>query len=164
MQTGRMIARFQEQASVVVSARYWRILATGDTWYAAYPRYISAYTIKGFMSADASGNDIFQGKSVSASSIYSSSYLASYAVDGLESTRWLSDRNSTEYQWFQVDLGAAVAVRSLSINGYWSVSIDRRMWPRTFDVLASSDGTTWTTVASLSSENVSGYETWTDLQ
>ena len=71
------------------------------------------------------------------------------ANDGDPETRWSS--LFADNEWWQVDLGSARKVNAVKVNFHvWA-------WPKTYTVALSSDGSSWTPVAShsLSSSGVS---------
>ncbi|QGQ99051.1 hypothetical protein EHS13_31330 [Paenibacillus psychroresistens] len=55
---------------------------------------------------------ISQGKTATASSQYSSSYIPGYAVDGSNTTRWAQGFSLPDPSWLQVDLGANYNITS----------------------------------------------------
>ncbi|MGO4547103.1 discoidin domain-containing protein [Paenibacillus sp. 2TAB23] len=79
------------------------------------------------------------GKSVTASSTESSSYPASYAVDGNPSTRWSS--SYTDQQNFIIDLGSVQSVSSVVLK--WEAA-----YASQFQIQTSLDNASWTTVYS----------------
>lgn len=62
------------------------------------------------------------------------------ALDGASSTRFSTGRSQAAGQWFQVDLGAAQAFTSISLDAGASSSD----YPRGYQVLTSNDGVAWT--------------------
>jgi hypothetical protein len=83
------------------------------------------------------------GKSVTASSAQSG-YPAGNAVDGNVSSRWAS--SWADNQWLQVDLGAAKPVARVSVR--WESA-----YATAYRVETSTDGTTWTTAATVTGGN-----------
>ncbi|MBI5959777.1 MAG: discoidin domain-containing protein, partial [Chloroflexi bacterium] len=82
--------------------------------------------------------NIALGKATTASTVESNGYLAEFATDGIEMTRW-----STEYkddQWFQVDLDGVFNIYQLILR--WEVAFgkvyDIQVW----------DGSAWQTIVS----------------
>ena len=87
-----------------------------------------------------------QGKTATASSVESSAYPASKAVDGdLTSTRWAS-KEGVDPQWISVDLGATHAVTHVKLT--WEVA-----YAKAYTVQTSGDGSTWTTIYSTTTGN-----------
>ncbi|WP_407359221.1 discoidin domain-containing protein [Microbacterium sp. LTA6] len=81
---------------------------------------------------------ISQGRPATASSVETSSFPASNAVDGSATTRWAS----VEYvdpQWITVDLGEGATVSRVLLN--WEAAYASK-----YKVQISVDGTTWTTL------------------
>ncbi|WP_316756391.1 discoidin domain-containing protein [Streptomyces herbicida] len=76
----------------------------------------------------------------SASSTETSAFPASYATDGLPSTRWSSAY--TNDQWLAVDLGASPQTYG-SARLTWEAA-----YGKDYDIQTSPDGSAWTTVAS----------------
>ncbi len=72
---------------------------------------------------------------VAVSSIESSTYVGSRAVDGLLTTRWAS-RNAHDPEWIRVDLGAIYSVLRVVVK--WE-----KAYATTYEVQGSRDGTTW---------------------
>lgn len=66
------------------------------------------------------------------------------AIDGKDGTLWSTGTSQTSGQWFQVDMGATHSVGSMTIQ---TRSSDTWDYPRSFEVSVSTDGTSWTTVA-----------------
>jgi len=93
-----------------------------------------------------------QGKAVTASSVESASYPASYAVDSDTATKW-SSSGSGYNQWIYVDLGASYDIDYVTIQ--WA---DGR-YATVFDVQASGNATTWTTLRTISSNTSSSIDT-----
>ncbi|TVZ03240.1 coagulation factor 5/8 type domain-containing protein [Trebonia kvetii] len=74
-----------------------------------------------------------------ASSLENASFPASAAVDGNTGTRWSSA--FSDPQWLQVDLGASQTICEVTLN--WEAA-----YATAFQIQASPDGTTWTTIYS----------------
>jgi endo-1,3(4)-beta-glucanase len=66
-----------------------------------------------------------------------------YAVDGLLTTRYATGQAQTGTEWFEVDLGQAVAVDGLELND----TNDPMDVANAYTVEVSTDAATWTTVA-----------------
>jgi len=81
---------------------------------------------------------ISQGKTCTASTT-ETGYTPNNATDGSMGTIW-SSTNSSYNEWLYIDLGATYDIASVNI--YWA---DGR-YASTFDVMTSTNGTTWTTV------------------
>ncbi|AEV85374.1 hypothetical protein ACWT_4354 [Actinoplanes sp. SE50] len=89
--------------------------------------------------AQAADQLLSQGRPATASSAENADTAAAKAVDGNASTRWSSA--FSDPQWIQVDLGAAATLSSVTLN--WEAA-----YARSFQILISTDGTTWTTAYS----------------
>ena len=85
--------------------------------------------------------DLALGRPASASSSYSSAYLPGLANDGNSSTRWSS--TFTDGQWWQVDLGSAQQVSSVTLN--WETA-----YASQYKIQLSTDGTNFTDAATVS--------------
>jgi F5/8 type C domain len=90
--------------------------------------------------ANAADTVLSTGQPVMASSTYSSSYPASYAVDGISTTRWSSIFSSAP-QWIYVDLGRTATIDRVVLN--WE-----RAFGAAYSLQVSLDGTTWTSIYS----------------
>jgi hypothetical protein len=87
-----------------------------------------------------------QGRPATASSVESSSFSASAAVDGnLTSTRW-SSKEGVDPQWLQIDLGATANISRVKLT--WEAA-----YGKSYTIQASPDGTTWTSIFSTTSGN-----------
>ncbi len=80
-----------------------------------------------------------QGKPATSSSVESSQYPASLAVDGNTGTRWSSAY--TDPAWIQVDLGAVDSISRVKLS--WETA-----YGKAYQVQTSSDAKTWTTAYS----------------
>ncbi|TML07698.1 MAG: glucan endo-1,6-beta-glucosidase, partial [Actinobacteria bacterium] len=69
---------------------------------------------------------------------------AANAVDDDATTRWTTAAAQTTGQWLQVDLGSAQTVRRVVLD----TGADRGDYPRGYELETSTDGSTWTPVAS----------------
>lgn len=82
--------------------------------------------------------DLALGKTATASSTWSSSYVAAKAIDGDAGTRW-SAANATTPQWLGVDFGESTAFNKLVLKEYKSRITS-------YAIQISSDGASWTDV------------------
>jgi hypothetical protein len=85
--------------------------------------------------------DLALGKTATASSSQNSVLLPGLAVDGNSATRWSS--GWSDNQWWQVDLGSAQSVSTVSLN--WETA-----YASSYKIQLSTNGTTFTTVATVS--------------
>ncbi|WP_207480647.1 chondroitinase-B domain-containing protein [Microbacterium sp. SD291] len=81
---------------------------------------------------------ISQGRPATASSLETSAFPASAAVDGSSTTRWAS-LEGIDPQWITVDLGEGASVSRVLLN--WEAAYASR-----YKVQISVDGTNWTTL------------------
>ncbi|QOJ00512.1 MAG: family 16 glycosylhydrolase [Phycisphaeraceae bacterium] len=79
------------------------------------------------------------GKPVTASSTQSDEFLPEFAVDASPTRRWSS--RWEDNQWIQVDLGATHTVEAVRLH--WEAA-----HPSRYSILASTDGVSWTSLAS----------------
>jgi hypothetical protein len=86
-----------------------------------------------------SGTDLALHKPTKASSIESSSYQASNAVDGNSKTRWSS--KSRDPQWIYVDLGSNYNINEVKLN--WETA-----YGKAYKIQVSQDASNWTTLYS----------------
>ncbi|MEZ0069673.1 beta-glucosidase [Streptacidiphilus sp. MAP12-20] len=91
-------------------------------------------------SAHAAATLLSQGRPASASSIESTAFPASAAVDGNTGTRW-SSVPAVDPQWLQVDLGATASISQVVLN--WETA-----YATAFQIQTSDDASTWTTIYS----------------
>ncbi|WP_436491803.1 discoidin domain-containing protein [Actinokineospora sp. HUAS TT18] len=137
---GRTTAGVDTLTFPTATARYVRVqgIARGTTY---------GYSLYSFEVISA---DLALGRPVTASSTETANFPASYAVDGNESTRWSSAYSDN--QWIQVDLGSSRTFSSVQLN--WEVA-----YGKDYDIRASTDGTTWTTVAQRRGRTTAGVDT-----
>ena len=83
-------------------------------------------------------------KPATASSVESAAYPASAAVDGPPTTRWASA--FADPQWIQVDLGQSYTINRVRL--IWEAA-----YGSAYQIQTSADGTTWTTVRSVTGGN-----------
>jgi hypothetical protein len=83
-----------------------------------------------------------QGKTATASSIYSGSYDASKAVDGSAATRWAQGSDLPDPSWLQVDLGSAQSIGRTETLAYLPSASGVK-----YKIEYSTNGTTWSMFA-----------------
>jgi len=66
-------------------------------------------------------------------------------LDGSGTSTWTADGNQSGDEWLRLDLGASTVFSRLSIDNTAAAG----QWPRAIEVDASSNGSTWKSVASL---------------
>lgn len=84
---------------------------------------------------------------VTYSSIEDTLYYSYYANDGLDSTRW-----STEYsddQFIMFDMMQQEDIRRIVLNWEWNATENKGAYADAYNILTSSDKTTWDTVFSV---------------
>jgi hypothetical protein len=86
--------------------------------------------------------DLALNQPATASSLESSAYPASNAVDGNTGTRWSSA--FSDPQWLEVDLGSAQSICQVSLD--WETA-----YATAFQIQTSTDNTNWTTIYSTTS-------------
>jgi len=83
--------------------------------------------------------DLALGQNATASSTRASQYGPSNAVDGVATTRWVS--NWSDPQWISVDLGAVYPVNHVVLS--WETA-----YGKAYEIQVSTDGLNWTTAFS----------------
>src|SRR5262245_8081538 len=91
--------------------------------------------------------------SATASSVETSAFPASYAIDAAAGTRWSSQYSDP--QWIKLDLGATRYVSRVFLSWEWAASAD-------FELQISNNGTSWTTLYR-GAANASLYDDLTNL-
>lgn len=97
-----------------------------------------------------STTDLARTGTATASSVEKGIYVASYGNDGSATTRWSS--SFADDQWWQVDLGSAQTVGRVRI--VWEAA-----YASAYDIQTSTDGTTFTTAASVTGTGAGTRET-----
>jgi F5/8 type C domain/Fibronectin type III domain len=92
----------------------------------------------------ATGPDLALGRPVVASSVFSSSYPASNAVDSSLSTRWSSA--FSDPQWIYVDLGGTFTIKEVALD--WETA-----YAKAYKIQVSNDASNWTTLYSTTTAN-----------
>jgi hypothetical protein len=82
-----------------------------------------------------------QGKPVATSTVESSSYAGTKAVDGSTTTRWASAEGA-DPQWLRIDLGQSAAIHRVVLN--WEAAYAKK-----YRIETSDDGTTFTPAATV---------------
>lgn len=96
-------------------------------------------------------NDLAFNKTITADSEGTwdtTTYVASNAVDGNDSTRWASDSGNGNH-WLQVDLGSTNTIDQVRINWEAAYAVD-------YKVQVSTDGTNWTDVVNITDNSSEG--------
>jgi hypothetical protein len=135
---------------MTISARYWRLLAADTSWNTTWGIYHwNLHELELYSSSDASGTKL--AVSASTASATYSTYYPSKAFDGNPSTFWATPQQMTYQQWIQADMGSAVSVASFKI--VVSANASGLVGPKKLSLLYSSDGTTFTTLATVDVAN-----------
>ncbi|MFK4089609.1 glycosyl hydrolase family 8 [Kribbella sp. NPDC020789] len=101
----------------------------------------SALVVPPVLAAQAADPLLSQGKPATASSVETSSFPASLAVDGNSSTRWASAEGH-DPEWISVDLGTTATISRVRLN--WEAA-----YGKSYKIQTSADGSTgWTDVYS----------------
>lgn len=117
------------------SATYWRFMGSQGQGNISYTE---AYFLDG-----PGGSQLAAGGTALASSEFSATYAAAKAFDGILGTdttsRWAAA--AEQRQWLQYQMPAPVTVKAVGLNN--NTGFNDQRW-KSFAVLYSSDGTTWT--------------------
>jgi hypothetical protein len=96
-----------------------------------------------------------QGHAVTASSYDTQNgYTPANAVDGDPTTRWASD--SADDQWLMVDLGAVYHITDVQLS--WETAAGKD-----YAIAVSSDGQSWTTIATVTGNTATGWLDYPNL-
>lgn len=98
--------------------------------------------------------DLALNRSVVASSVQNSSYLAANAVDGNSATRW--SNQFSDPQWIYVDLGATYNITEVTLN--WETAAGKD-----YQIQVSADATNWTTIDTITGNTTAGVHDYTGL-
>jgi hypothetical protein len=145
-----MISRMMSTKGTTTGNRYWRIIATANSWTPSQSYVVQALAaVSFFSSTDCTGIDLCLGKTAFASSI-TPGQPASFANDNNINTFWVSRNTSgdTTYHWWAIDLEGPLEVKSLKIIPYVNAS----HVAQSYDVQYSSDGVSWTTKVGISTQ------------
>ncbi|WP_024772528.1 cellulase family glycosylhydrolase [Aquimarina macrocephali] len=115
---------------------YYRVRAENTIGNSAYSNTVNVTTTAG---------NIALGKTATASSLETSSFPASFAVDGKDTTRWAS-KEKVDPQWISIDLGGAVNIDRVVLN--WETA-----YAKAYRIEVSNDGIAWTSIYSTSTGN-----------
>ncbi len=146
-----------------VSARYWRILQTQNSWNTTAGIYHGAlYTIDMHSTQTATSESRLTGTSFAASSIDSDPYAASKAGDNNASTFWACGVQATPH-WWSVDFSIPVRVSSLYLLPFNAGGANTGYCATQYALQYSNDNSNWTTVATINTANGSSAQTFTNL-
>jgi F5/8 type C domain/Cellulase (glycosyl hydrolase family 5) len=114
---------------------------------------LAAFCQSSALASAATAPDLALSRPTVASSVYSSSYPASAAVDGSLSTRWSS--SFSDPQWIYVDLGATYKINEVVLN--WETA-----YGKAYQIQVSTNAVNWTTIYSTTT-GTGGVNTLTGL-
>jgi hypothetical protein len=122
------------------TGRYIRMYGTARATPYGYSLWeFQVYGTSGSTNTSCNTTDAALNHPATASSLESSAYPASNAVDGNTGTRWSS--SFSDPQWLQVDLGTSQTVCEVTLD--WEAA-----YASAFQIQTSADGTNWTTIYS----------------
>lgn len=107
---------------VAVTARYMRITFVDTQGLDAAIKEFSVYGVP----TSTSSTPVSEGKTATASSIYSSGYDAAKAVDGNAGTRWAQASGAADPSWLKVDLGANHSITSVNTTFYQQLGLGEK--------------------------------------
>jgi hypothetical protein len=122
------------------TGRYIRMYGTARATPYGYSLWeFQVYGTSGSTTSSCNTTDAALNHPATASSLESSAYPASNAVDGNTGTRWSS--SFSDPQWLQVDLGTSQTICQVTLD--WEAA-----YATAFQIQTSADGTNWTTIYS----------------
>jgi hypothetical protein len=122
------------------TGRYIRMYGTARATPYGYSLWeFQVYGTSGSTTSSCNTTDAALNHPATASSLESSAYPASNAVDGNTGTRWSS--SFSDPQWLQVDLGTSHTICQVTLD--WEAA-----YATAFQIQTSADGTNWTTIYS----------------
>ena len=122
------------------TGRYIRMYGTARATPYGYSLWeFQVYGSSGSTTTSCNTTDAALNHPATASSLESSAYPASNAVDGNTGTRWSS--SFSDPQWLQVDLGTSQTICEVTLD--WEAA-----YATAFQIQTSADGTNWTTIYS----------------
>jgi hypothetical protein len=143
-------ARVDELTFTRTTARHVRMVGVTP-----YPTY--GYSLYSLEVRDGTGADVARGRTATASSADTGREPA-FAVDGDATTRWAvsrADRTRAD-SWFAVDLGAQASVDRVLLR--WETAAGQA-----YRVETSSDGVSWTSVATYPRDDLRSTGKWLDV-
>src|SRR5208282_5201774 len=102
--------------------------------------------------------DLAQNQPAYASSVESSNYAPSMAVDGNSSTRWSSGQwmQNSNIGWIYVDLGAPFNISEVRLNWETAYAVN-------YQIQVSDDAVNWTTIQNVTGNQSKGVADFSDL-
>jgi hypothetical protein len=143
---------YDEGLSGAISARYIKV-SINDAFTSTNNGLI---TINEFQAFDINGINVALNKTATASSFYYGTQVPGLAVDGSfnHAMMWISDQNTGWKDlygstWWKVDLGQIYSINT--ILAYTNSDVSGYNYPVNYNVLVSTDGTTWTVLKGMRS-------------
>lgn len=159
-----MAAANKSSGTAEVSARYWRVLATGETHYAS-DNYFQVAEIAFYETTDCAGTNLSLSATVDASSEFSG-FPASQAADNNNGTEWCTNSSSTCIgEWFRAYFSTDKTIKSVAIQTH--DRSDKQMHASEFKVQYSNDGSSWSDLSTHTTLGTTSANEWlqfTDLQ
>lgn len=161
-----LVACLRKPPQVGGGHRYWRVIATANSWHPVSGNYkfVTLWTIQMYASTDATGTDLCLGKTAAASSVYGAGYEAAKGNDGNNTTtRWASIATASTFQWWSIDLGANPAmIHSVGLYTYYTGG-STAYFPAQLALQYSDDNTNWTTQSIFDTLITSGRQAFSNL-
>jgi hypothetical protein len=103
-------------------------------------------------------SNLAAGKPATSSTVEGPGYAPAMAVDSSSSTRWSSGQwmQNSQTGWFAVDLGAVYNLSGVQLNWETAYAVD-------YQIQASTNGTDWTTLRTITGNSQKGLATFDDL-
>ena len=149
--TGRSAPGADDQSGLSGVGRYVRIYCTQENATDNYSLYdLNVYGTQ--------QTDLAAGKPATSSTVEGPGFLPAMAVDSSSSTRWSSGQwmQNTQTGWFAVDLGALYNLTGVQLNWETAYAVD-------YQIQASTNGTDWTTLKTITGNSQKGLVTFDDL-
>ncbi|MDR3619931.1 MAG: discoidin domain-containing protein [Paludisphaera borealis] len=149
--TGRSAPGIDDESGLSGVGRYVRIYCTQTNATDNYSLYdLNVYGTR--------LSNLAAGKPATSSTVESAAYLPANAVDSSSTTRWSSGQwmQNTSTGWFAVDLGALYNLSGVQLNWETAYAVD-------YQIQASTNGTDWTTLKTITGNAQKGIVTFDDL-
>lgn len=151
--TGNQSAGVVELTGLSGEGRFIRVFCTRTSAGA------NNYSLYDFQVSGSRMDDLAAGKTAAASSTESGAFGSSAAFDADGGSRWSSGQwmQGSRTAWLSVDLGAVSAIRDVRLNWEAAYAAD-------YQVQASVDGVTWTTLVDVKGNRSAGPAYFADLE